>query len=113
MGVTDLMECGGKRGATRFIVDSVRGFQNQRSPPGSKRRRRCALPAHSIRSWSFRRALGTCCDVGKSGLDGVSPHLRLMGYLRTLSSVPIPEIRGQKLFAKMFDWNASKCFLLR
>jgi hypothetical protein len=58
--VPDIMECGGKRSATPLCRKSrpvVR--QNQRSPRGPKRRRRCALPAHSIGSGHFRSTLDT------------------------------------------------------
>jgi hypothetical protein len=58
MCVPEIMECGGKRSATPLCLKSrlvVR--QNQRWPRGSKRRRRCALPAHSIGSGHYGQDL--------------------------------------------------------
>jgi hypothetical protein len=65
MCAPDIMECGGKRSAKPLYRKSRQGVcQNQRSSRGPKRRRRCALPAHSIRSWPFRRLFDTCrCEL--------------------------------------------------
>jgi hypothetical protein len=58
--VPDIMECGGKRSATPLCRKSRQVVrQNQRSPRGPERRRRCALPAHSIGSGHFR----STCDT--------------------------------------------------
>jgi hypothetical protein len=65
MCVPDIMECGGKRSATPLCRKSRQVVrQSQRSPRGPKRRRRCALPAHSIGSGHFLIALDTSwCEL--------------------------------------------------
>jgi hypothetical protein len=65
MCVPDIMECGGKRSAAPLCRKSRQVVrQNQQSLRGPKRRRRCALPAHSIGSAYFRSTLDTSwCEL--------------------------------------------------
>jgi hypothetical protein len=76
----DIMECGGKRSATPLCRQSRQVVrQNQRSPRGPKRRRRCALPAHSIGSGYFRSTLDICELRIRMRPEGRDPSFESVG----------------------------------
>src|SRR5215510_6497438 len=93
------LDCGGKSDATPLWVGTA--FGRTTSPPGRKRRRRCALPAQSITASSNR--LATMVRVKSCTLRWVEDCAPLGRGRRSAPSLPnfdtsIVECRSDKVF---------------